>query len=198
MDIRPAPPPDRYDRISILLHWLTLVLLCVLFGLGWYMVDLPIGSAERSYFFALHKSVGLTTAVVVIFRAGWRIAHPAPPLPDAIDILRRKLARITHVLLYVTLLLQPLSGYLSSSFTRYPTRWWGIPLPQWGWQDAALNEFFTEIHVANSVALLCLIVLHVLGALSHIAGPDNVLPRMLPSRRRPASRVAGPAGSAGK
>lgn len=190
--IRQVPRADRYDAISMLLHWLTVLLICLLFSLGWYMVDLPKGSPERGYFFALHKSVGLSTALVVLLRLGWRAVQAAPPLPGTIAAWQRKLAVATHVLLYVFLVLQPLSGYLSSSFSGYATHWWGVPLPEWGWQDAALNELFTDIHEASSDVLLCLIILHVCGALVHLAGPDKVLFRMLPSIRRPGPQPGSP------
>ena len=75
---------------------------------------------------------------------------------------RITLARSAHLLFYVLLVLQPTSGYLSSSFSGYDTKWWGIPLPSWGWRDPPLNEFFTEIHVMSSVLFLVLIVLMVI------------------------------------
>ena len=188
--IRQAAREDRYDAISMLLHWVTVVLLCVMFGLGWYMVDLPKGSPERTWFFALHKSVGLSTALVVFLRLGWRAVHAAPPLPESILIWQRKLAKATHLMLYVFLIVQPLSGYLSSSFTSYATRWWGVPLPQWGWRDAVLNELFTDIHEASSYVLIGLIVLHVCGTLVHLAGPDKVIFRMLPGFGRSGTRAS--------
>ena len=157
--IRESSGAPRYDGTSIILHWLTALLIFALFGLGWYMTDLPKGSEARTYFFALHKSIGLTAACVVLVRLTWRLRHPAPRLPDSLRAWQRTLAGAAHSLLYALLVAQPLSGYLSSSFTKYPTRWWGIPLPQWGWQDADLNTLFTDIHFACSIALLSLIAL---------------------------------------
>lgn len=178
------PTTDRYDAVSMLLHWAMVVLILVLFGLGWYMVELPDGSPERTRFFALHKSIGLTTALVAVLRIAWRLRHPAPPLPGSVPAWQAALARVTHVLLYLLMVVQPLSGYLSSSFSGYKTRFWGVPLPHWGWHDPVVNQLFTDIHVASSVALLCLIALHVAGALVHALTPgQNVLWRMLPVRR---------------
>ncbi len=45
---------ERYSTTAIILHWVMAILLFPLFGLGWYMVDLPKGSDKRSWFFALH------------------------------------------------------------------------------------------------------------------------------------------------
>jgi len=50
---------ERYSATAMFLHWVMAILVIILFCLGWYMVDLPKGSDERSWFFALHKSIGL-------------------------------------------------------------------------------------------------------------------------------------------
>lgn len=173
--------PAKYTGVAMLLHWLVTLLIFTLFGLGWYMTELPKGSPERTWFFALHKSVGLTTALLVIVRVIWRLQHPPPPLPEMIAHWKRRMAEATHHLLYLLMFVQPVSGYVSSSFSGHSTRFWGIPLPDWGWEDQALNEFFTSIHVASSVALLSLIILHIMGALHHgMTAEESVLRRMLP------------------
>jgi cytochrome b561 len=176
--------PEKYTHGAMLLHWLIVLLIFTLFGLGWYMTDLPKGSEERAWFFALHKSVGLTTALTVILRVLWRLTHVPPPLPETIEHWKRRMAEATHHLLYLFMFLQPVSGYISSSFSGHTTAFWGIPLPDWGWKDPPLNVLFTNIHGASSVALLSLIVLHILGALHHgLNRADSVLRRMLPFRK---------------
>ena len=173
--------PAKYTGVAMLLHWLMTLLIFILFGLGWYMTELPKGSPERTWFFALHKSVGLTTALLVVVRVIWRLQHTPPALPEMIAHWKRRMAEATHHLLYLLMFVQPVSGYISSSFSGHSTRFWGIPLPDWGWKDQALNELFTSIHVASSMALLSLIILHILGALHHgMTAEESVLRRMLP------------------
>ncbi|MCK5432847.1 MAG: cytochrome b/b6 domain-containing protein, partial [Gammaproteobacteria bacterium] len=82
---------DRYSFTAILLHWVMAILAITLFGLGWYMVDLPKGSDERSWFFALHKSIGLTMAILVLLRLIWRLKHVPPVLPASISKFKQKL-----------------------------------------------------------------------------------------------------------
>ena len=174
---------ERYSTTAIILHWLMAILLLTLFGLGWYMVDLPKGSDERSWFFALHKSIGLTMALLALIRVVWRFTHVPPDLPETVSLFKQKLAGLTHVLLYVAMIIQPLSGYISSSFSGYKTKIWGVALPHWGWKSPALNELFTDIHVASSVVLLCLVILHLSGVAVHIyEGDKQVLRRMLPGK----------------
>jgi len=58
----------RYSATAMFLHWLMAILMITLFGLEWYMVDSPKGSEEESWFFALHKSIGLTMALLAMMR----------------------------------------------------------------------------------------------------------------------------------
>lgn len=172
--------PTRYTLPAIAFHWITALLVVVLFGLGWYMVELPKGP-QRGEMFALHKSLGLTVLWLLGLRLAWRLGHRPPELPATIPAWQRRLASGVHHLLYLLLLLQPVSGYVSSSFSGHDTKYFGIPLPSWGRHDAAVNEFFTEVHEVVSVALLTAIVLHLVGALSHLRpGEENVLRRMWP------------------
>jgi len=178
-----SAPNDRYSFPAIVLHWLIALLILTQFGLGWYMVDLPKGP-DRHFFFSLHKSIGLTVAALALLRLLWRMIHLPPPLPAHVPQWKRTAAGATHALLYIFMFLQPVSGYISSSFSGYKTRWFGIPLPQWGWKDPPLNELFTDVHVASSIILLSLIVLHITAALTHLlVEHDGVFQRMLPRRR---------------
>lgn len=175
-----SPVAPRYTRTAVLLHWLMAVLVFGLIGLGWSMVDLPQGPA-RGAAFALHKSLGLSAWVLLLLRIAWRVRHPPPPLPAAIPWWQRSLAAVVHLAFYAVLLVMPVSGYLSSSFSGYRTQWFGLPLPHWGWADAPLNELFTEIHVICSIALVVLVAVHLLGVLAHLLGGEQgMLRRMLP------------------
>ncbi|MDX6458744.1 MAG: hypothetical protein QOE55_2441, partial [Acidobacteriaceae bacterium] len=36
----------------------------------------------RGFYVNLHKSTGLTIALLIVLRLGWRLAHPPPQLPS--------------------------------------------------------------------------------------------------------------------
>ena len=167
-----------YTRTAIVLHWLTVLLVCALFGLGWYMGDLPKGP-WRGEMIALHKSLGITVFLLTLGRGYWRLRYPPPALPAALPLWQSRLAQGVQRLFYVLLLAQPLLGYLSSSFTPYKTRYLGLQLPVWAAPDPAFNEFFTELHEAGAPALLLVIALHVAGAASHgLRQGDSLVRRM--------------------
>ncbi|WP_343671726.1 cytochrome b [Paraburkholderia heleia] len=170
----------RYAGSTIGLHWLIAFGIIGLLALGLYMVGLPKGLPLKATLINLHKSIGLTVFLLVLLRIMARAAHKPPPMPP-MRAWQRAAARTTQGLLYVAMVAMPLTGYLGSSFNRYGTRFWGIALPKWGWDDAALRERFFGLHEAIAWVLIALIVLHVAGALKHQwVDRDNLLARMLP------------------
>lgn len=170
----------RYARLLIMLHWLIALGIIGLLAVGLYMVGLPKGLPVKAALINLHKSLGLTVFLLVLLRIVARAALHRPPLPS-MRPWQRAAARTTQGLLYVGMVVMPLAGYLGSSFNRYGTRFWGIPLPKWGWDDAHLRELFFGIHQAVGYLLIALIVLHVAGAFKHQwIDRDNLLARMLP------------------
>ncbi len=171
---------ERYTALAMLMHWAIAGLLFFQLGLGWYMDELPEGP-DRSAWFALHKSIGLTVFLLAVLRLVWRATHSPPPLPATLPRWQRAMARGNHGLLYVLIFLQPVTGYLSSSFSGYTTSFFGLPLPHWGWKEPFLNELFSDIHEASALTLAVLIGLHALAALSHAMKPgDRLFRRMLP------------------
>jgi len=175
---------DRYDKIAVTLHWVVAVLVLGMLAQGFYMTDLPTDAENRSFFYRLHKSMGLTVLLLMVARLAWRLRHSPPAWPPSMPAMQQRLARLVHGCFYVFLLLQPLSGYLSSSFSGYPTRFWGIPLPQWGWKEPVWNENLTTVHEVFAIVLVTLIVTHIAATLVHVFAPGqkNVLWRILPLR----------------
>ena len=99
------------------------------------MEGLPKGP-DWSAYFSLHKSVGLTVFLLAALRLVWRATHPPPPLPASMPRWQSLLARGNHEFLYALIFLQPVSGYLSSSFSGYRTSFFGFPLPSLGLEGA--------------------------------------------------------------
>jgi cytochrome b561 len=177
----PAVDTGHYRLPAIVLHWLIALLIIGMVCLGYYMTGLPKGTPERSFFFNLHKSFGLLTAMLIVVRLGWRVSHIVPPLPASMPSWQAAAARWSHRLLYVCMVLQPLTGYVSSSFNKFGIKFFGIGLPNWGWEDKYWRELFAGFHHVIAVVLIVLIVVHVLAALKHLLiDRDGVFQRMLP------------------
>jgi cytochrome b561 len=158
----------NYTKTAAALHWLTVGLVSALFCIGWFMTDLPRG-AERGYFFALHKSLGLSLFLLMLFRLWWRCRHAPPPYLDTVRPWQQWIASKVHFSFYVLLFIQPMTGYLSASFSGYSTKLFGLMLPSWASKNISVNEFFTSLHHFASTLLLLLIFAHVLGAATHFS-----------------------------
>jgi cytochrome b561 len=174
--------PPRYHPVSIALHWIVVILVFAQLALGWWMIDIPKNPpGPRASWFNVHKSIGLTIGVLMLARLGWRLRHPAPPLPAPMPSWQKTAAHTSHFLLYACVILQPLWGYLGSSFTRYPIRYFGVSLPHWGWDSPALKDLFSALHLGTAYVLMTVLVVHVAAALKHlVVDRDGVFQRMWP------------------
>ena len=101
----------EYGLISKVLHWLSAILLFIQIPLGFYLVDLDFGE-ERLTFENIHIIIGLTIFYLVIVRLVKNIINPTPKLNTSIFKGQKFLAKINHLLLYVTILSITISGIL--------------------------------------------------------------------------------------
>ena len=170
---------QRYSKIAIIIHWLMAIMIIAMICMGVYMSDLPKGSEERTWFFTLHKSIGLTLALLVVIRLVSKLINKSPPLPNMVSATHQKLAKATHQLLYLMMFIQPVSGYISSSFTSYKTKFWGIPLPRWSSKNPELNELFSQVHEVSAICLVILLIIHISGVAYHVKKKETVLFRRM-------------------
>jgi cytochrome b561 len=179
-------PGTRYTKVAVTLHWLIATLVVAQLVLGWSMIEIPKQPVGvRAYWFNLHKSIGLTIALLVLARIAWRLRHPAPPLPMNVLAWQRRAAAANHALLYACLLGMPLIGFLGSTFSGYPIKYFGIPLPQWGYKSDVLKNFFSAVHLGFAWVFMTLIALHAGAALKHLlVDRDGVFWRMWPRATR--------------
>jgi len=157
----------RYSTPAIVLHWLVALLIFVAFPLGLYMADLPL-SPEKLKLISYHKWIGVTVFMLAGLRVVWRLTHTLPPLPASVAGWQRRVSAVAHGLLYLLILVIPISGWLMSSAKGIQTVWFGVlPLPDLIGKDKALGHLLEEVHETLNYTLLALVVLHVAGALQH-------------------------------
>ena len=164
----PSDVTSRYSRTAVFLHWLVAALVAIQVPLGWAMQAIaksPPGA--RADAFNLHKSFGMTIAVLVLVRLAWRAGHRPPAWPAHWAWWQQGLALANHAALYVLLLGMATTGYLGSAFSGYPVRYFGVVLPSWAARDDALKAFFSSAHEVMAWLLVAAFVLHVAGAVVH-------------------------------
>jgi cytochrome b561 len=182
----------RYGAVSILLHWTIALLIVIQICLGWYMNEvLPDHTPAQAQVQNVHISLGLTILLLVLVRIGVRLTHPAPPLPPAMALWERILARTSHVLFYLLLLALPLTGWTLVSMGPQPIHFWGLPWPHLPGvaqlfgspAPRAARHEVSHIHVYILIWIVLInLALHVGGALRHQFDRTPVLWRMWPGR----------------
>lgn len=166
-----------------LLHWAVALLVLVQFGLGWTAVNWRM-SPTKLDLFVWHKSIGMLILLLMVARIGWRSVNVAPSLPPDLTPLERRAAHASHFLLYVLLLLLPLTGWVINSAANVPFRiFWQVPLPALVAPDKALADAAARVHLGLFIVLALLVLLHAGAALHHhYIKRNSVLRRMLPAR----------------
>lgn len=171
--------PSRYTGVAVALHWLIAVLILGQIAFGWFLGSIPRGVPARGFYVNLHKSTGLTLALLILVRVVWRLAHRPPQLPSVMPEWERHAARWSHIALYVCMLGMPLSGYIASNFSKHGVKLFNaVTLPPWGVDDARIYAIFNTTHVVLSYLFVAVIVAHVSAALRHAARRDGVFARM--------------------
>ena len=165
---------NQYDLVQRILHWLIALAILAMIAIGLYMVQLPKEwelppgqESVRAFWFLLHKSLGISVAVLIVLRIAWRLSHKAPQLPSYIPSWQQRLSGGVHGLLYVLMVAMPFTGYLQSMYSKYDTKLWGIVLPRLAEADPDMREYFSEIHEILAFTLIAILVIHIGAAVKH-------------------------------
>jgi cytochrome b561 len=175
------PTGRRYTKVAIGLHWTIAVLIVLGVATGFLHED--IEKRFGASLMWIHKSVGLTVLLLTITRAGWRLVNHAPPLPQSLSRWQRSSSSAVHLLLYSLMLAVPLTGWVRSSASGYPLRWFElIDIPKFAVSRGSVEaQIASTAHELLGWALIALAALHVAAALyHHLVLRDQVMQRMLP------------------
>ncbi|HEY0341827.1 MAG TPA: cytochrome b/b6 domain-containing protein [Steroidobacteraceae bacterium] len=172
--------PHRYDRTSILLHWVTATLVVALWLIAHWIDDFPRGT-PRITVRSIHILLGVILLTVVLARMIWRLkwGHRLPPASQG---PAGYLAKTVHYALYALLLAVLFLG-VANVWVRGDNFFGLFSVPKFS-PDQELRHNVEDLH--ETVANLVLIVagLHALAALAHhYFIRDGVLRRMLPQSR---------------
>jgi cytochrome b561 len=170
----------QYGAIAKVFHWLTAVVVVFQCALGIWMVELDYYDAWYTQAPHIHKSIGILFALMLMIRLTWRFYSPAPLPLSHHSRLEKSAARATHWLIYATLWVIIVSGYLISSAD-------GRAIEVFSWFEVLSfgelidqqEDIAGDIHEWIAYALIVLVSLHALAALKHhFIDKDNTLKRM--------------------
>lgn len=168
----------RHDRVAIWLHWITALLVALLWIAGQTIDFAPRGPLRVDYR-SLHIVMGASLAVVLIVRLAWRLSGKRilPPLEHGPLALA---AQAMHGLLYILLATVVIIG-VRYELVRGDSLFglWSVPSIAPG--DKALRESVGDWHALAANAVVIAAALHAAAALyHHFVRRDATLRRMLP------------------
>ena len=168
---------SKYGLLSKLFHWLTAAGLIVQIPLGFYLVDLDFDQTRvdiENY----HILFGLIIFYAILIRLIFKVLTPIPDFKGSAFPGQKFIAKLNHILLYLTLLTVTISGILKKLFNgeSLVVFFKKINLTY----NYELSEQFYSIHILANYALIGLITLHILAALFHkFFLRENILKRIL-------------------
>lgn len=177
---------NGYGFISILIHWVSALLILFLFGLGVYMVDLTYYDDWYHKGPELHVSLGLVLLLIMLLRIVWRIINPTPvdlPAKPA----QQMTAKLVKFVLYLFIFIVITTGYLITTAEGQPASMFNvIKFPVITQLSSANVDIAGEVHEYLAWGIIALVILHALGALfHHFVMRDQTLVRMLKPVKKP-------------
>lgn len=153
--------PDSFGWVSIVVHWLTTIIIVTLWFIGRSITEqdsLEAIDARRS----LHVTIALSAWLVLLFRIVWRLRQGHPRATGQTMFIHR-VARTVHYVMLVGIALMMISGPLMILF-----------------DEDTVTGIALFVHRNTATAMLALVLIHLGGTLKHIIfHEDDTIVRML-------------------
>ena len=130
-----------------------------------------IANVKKTYFKVI-------VVYLTILRLIYKLFNPTPALGNSVFIGQRVIAKLNHILLYLSILVITISGALKKLFNGEMLDLFFFDLEIRDNFDLA--ELFYEIHFFGNYTLIALILLHISAVIIHkILFKENLLKRIL-------------------
>jgi cytochrome b561 len=183
------PVRGRHQTLTIVLHWLTALLVLVQIALG-ILHDQVSGAEIRRGVLEAHRSLGVAIWILVMGRLAWRIlGMRLPPFPPSMPRWHQWGARLSEWGLYGLMSAQALTGLAATVLRGRPFDLFGIQVPSLTTADSAWATTAQGLHTLAAYALASLVLVHAGAAVLHrVIADDGVLDSMLPAPRKVRAR----------
>ena len=169
----------RFSRLTISIHWLTVLLfICVYVSMEFRDI-FERGTPGRDLMKTSHYWFGICILLLLVVRLVARFSQPTPAINPPQPHWQHQLAKLVHLAIYVLMLVMPILGLFLLSADAVPLRLFGAELPALIAADAATAEWLEDLHEIGATIGYYLIGFHALAALFHHYWlKDNTLVRM--------------------
>ena len=196
--------PTRFGTVSRFLHWSVFLLFVHQFVGGNLMPNIGrnetvLGWSQGTWY-EWHKSIGLVILALMCMRLAWRSFVPMPDWAACLSGSERRITRWIERLLYTSLLLLPLTGYLfvmAGDFNIKLFDHWRLPNPIG--KQPALASVAHLLHVILTYVAVVAFSWHIgLVLKKHHGDGAQMLQRMVPFTAPPDDEAAPGAKGAGE
>lgn len=178
----------HYNTVAKMLHWLMALLIVGMLVLGLVMTTGNVlDGPGKAVALQMHKSFGMIVLILSLFRLAWRWLKPPPPFPAQMPRWEKLAAHITHVILYVLMLVMPLVGWMMISTFPHNSLFFGLfPIPNVPFlhdlpNKKDIREVLENIHWSLAWVIVTFVALHAGAALKHhFIERNDILLRMAP------------------
>jgi cytochrome b561 len=167
---------EKYHASIRVIHWIMFVLFVIMFVLGFVMVEFKESEPWALYNF--HKSTGVLLFGLVLIRLMMRWIKPIPPHSPEFKPAEHRIATIAVHLLYLFMIIVPITGYALSNLHGYHVDFYGLALPDLFSKSEEWEEISNLLHEYAAYAFLAVIGLHLLGVIKHHVKGQDVLHRI--------------------
>ncbi len=169
----------KHHRSIMMLHWLTGLLVLIVFSAILYREGLDDGD-QRKFWLDIHRAFGLSILAFVIVRAAVRLRFGREPVVKTTPLLH-VLSVGGQLLMYLAMISLPLLGWAQSSARARHFKLFDVTLPSLLPHDPDFADVLADWHETLAWVFLGFIALHFLASLyHHFIRKDDVLRSMLP------------------
>jgi len=170
---------NSYGLIARILHWVIAFSIIGLISVGFLMSSME-SSPEKFELYGTHKAFGVIVLSLIVFRIIWKLYDKGVLPPSDLPQIMKLAARSGHFLLYVFMLIMPISGVMMSRFAGYDISVFGLFVIPGLEKNEGLSTLFHTIHVTAIWGFIAVIIMHIGAAFyHHFIRKDNVLMRMI-------------------
>lgn len=178
---------NGYSKLSKVLHWVMAVLVMLMF-MAFFGFEQAITEQQKIEMLMGHASIGSLITILICARLYNTFINKAPKPNHNLIRWQQVVSSVSHKLLYVLLVLVPITGYLTANHHQLPVMAFGSINLSAGVIEYSEESFamFRSFHTSSIISLMILLVLHISAALFHkIVLKDTVFASMWRSKKQP-------------
>jgi cytochrome b561 len=175
-------PTHGYRTPARLLHWVMAILILLMIAAGFLMIQEGLARSTQNTLFIFHKNIGVLVMLLVIARLFYRWRNPPVLEPAPMPAWQESIAKLTHVALYVLLIIMPIAGYVRVRAGGFPIEALDAAgIPGFVPRSDELAAFAKTVHYFGAFALAGLVAMHIGAAAFHgLVRRDGIFTRMWP------------------